>query len=96
MPLELYELRILIFLLLHGPARKVDLVRALGLNWSTISSNLNRLMGEGLVVKVLTFSSRPTYMITGKGVEELESLFLELKKILKNKAERLIITCLCT
>jgi len=83
--LELYELRILIFLLLHGPARKSDLVKALGLNWNTLSSNLNKLIDKGLVIKMVTFSGRPTYVyiITSKGIKELERIFLELKESLE-------------
>ena len=89
MTLELYELKILIFLLLHGPAKKSDMVKALNLNWSTLSSNLNRLMERGLVFKSITFKSRPTYiyMITSRGIGELEKIFLELKRALKEKRE---------
>jgi len=85
--LKLYELKILIFLLLHGPAKKSDMVKALNLNWSTLSSNLNRLMEKELVFKSITFKSRPTYiyMITNKGIMELEKIFLELKKALEEK-----------
>ncbi len=85
MPLELYELRILIFLLLNGPLRKIDIVRALGLNWNRLSNILDRLMEKGLVARTLSFRSRPTYLylITDKGIEELEKISLELKESLK-------------
>jgi len=88
--LELYELRILIFLLLNGPSRKTDLVRALGLNWNRLSKLLDRLVEKGLVHRVLTFSNRPTYvyLVTAKGVEELEKIFQELKESLE-KAKKM-------
>ena len=90
MALELYELRILIFLLLNGPSRKTDLVRALGLNWNRLSKLLDRLVEKGLVHRVLTFSNRPTYvyLVTAKGVEELEKIFQELKESLE-KAKKM-------
>ncbi len=89
MALELYELKILIFLLLNGPSKKTGLVRALGLNWSRLSKLLDKLMEKGLVHRVLTFSDRPTYvyLVTAKGVEELERIFLELKESLE-RAEK--------
>jgi DNA-binding HxlR family transcriptional regulator len=57
--LEALELKILVFLLLHGPARKTDLARALGARWQTLSLRLERLIEKKLVARTLVFQGRP-------------------------------------
>lgn len=85
MALELLELKALTFLLLHGPSRKGDLVKALGVNWGRATRVLEALMEKGLVVKALSFRERPThvYMVTREGIRELERILRELRESLK-------------
>jgi len=87
MSLETPELKILIYLLLPGPARKSDIVKATSLTYQQLSTKLTWLENNGLVVKQAVFFPRPgyIYMISRKGVEELRKLANTLNNVLKSK-----------
>ncbi len=81
--------RFLIATLLYvmGPRTMADLVRALGLTWGDLDSNLRRLRDRGFVElrKVLTLKGpRTVAVLTEKGLEEYERLVESLRKLLSS------------
>ena len=81
--------RFLIATLLYvmGPRTMADLVKALGLTWGDLDSNIRRLRDRGFVElkKVLTLRGpRTVVKLTERGVEEYERLVEALRRLLSS------------